>query len=600
MQYGDIKLNGKDYLIIKDPGSYRVSDVTDFAPRGTSVGGSAVHAQLKLYQPYLQTDWRHGFGFQWYEDAMGYMRTEGNIDTRHSGIAMMFTKATSSDTDNNAKEGFCAWNSKLWAWGAGGLRSYASNTWSNVYNSGAVNFAFPAGDYLYYCPDGARIRKISTADADTTAGNDDNSTDYSWMAMYGGYLYAGKDGTNMIHRDSTGDLSDLEGTSADTNVIYVGAQGSFETLGASVYGGYLYTFTRTGLWQIGEDLIARRILDFSSEASDDNFRSVAVHNGYLLFPIRDKLYQWNGARLSDVTPPRISDSFPYTTYGRFDNFVSMGRFMYCTARTNETTYAEDLLCWDGVAWTKLMELVSNGTDTISAMGCDPINNRLWYHLNATADATYYIPFQSKSEFPYADFPTTGTHELILSRWDMGYRWVDKSTPEIIIESSNCSSSSYLTVSYALDGGSYIEWGNVYSNGITKIDIPDPDGSAEFKYLTLKIKFTTTSGTNSPILEGVTLRYIMRPDDIDGWMINIPVERGLEMANGTDNRTMAELVSDLKAARSSKIPVEFVDIDGTAYEVFVTALTRQLMNLAQDEQGEAHYELVATLNLVEND
>ncbi len=800
MKLGDIRLNNKYYTILSDPNNYRVADMVDFAPRASTPGGSAVHSQLGMYQPYLQTDWRHGFGFQWFEDEAGYMRTEGNVDTRHNGIAMLSTKATSSDTDNYAKEGFTVWNNKLWAWGDHGLRKYESGTWAqaqdvagtdtndvviqpaladafinkaatttnygtnvmlgvgeandaaqlfrglikfdlsdipsnatitsatlslyldsekssntrSIYayrllkdwdeasvtwakydtsnswttaggfdaadceqtdigsvslsateadgwkditltaakvtewvnstlanyglllkvdtessdqyrfhssdyvtdttlrpkltltyttpalsDTGKVNFAMPSGKYLFYCPDGARIRKISTEGTDSFTGNDTSSIDYKWLITYSGYIYAGKDGSNAVHRDSNSELIDLEGTTSDTDIIYVGAQGGPSTIGAVVYGGYLYVSTREGLWQIGDDLIARKILDFSSETSDDNFRSMSVFNGYLLFPIRDKVYQWNGSRLSDVTPPRITDSFPYTTYGRFDNFTSMGRFMYCTARTNETTYKEDLLCWDGVAWSKLMNLVPAGTDTITAMGFDSVNNRLWYHLDSTADATYYIPFQSSSELPYADFPTTGTHSLYLSRWDMGYRWVDKSTPSIVIEASNCSSNSYLSVYYSLDGGAFTKWGDVKENGAITLLDPTAGGTAEFNYITLRIDFTTTDGTNSPILEGVTLRFIMRPDEADGWMLNIPIAQNIKRGVTEETRTATQIVQDLRTARRSKSPIDFVDLDGSQYKVYVTALSRRMTRMdAEESGGIPKLEYVATLNLLE--
>src|SRR3989304_4786315 len=100
---GDIVLNGNEYQI--DMGSYRVRDIVDFAPRASEPGGSIIQSGLGLLQPYLQTDFRHGFGFQWHEDAQGYARTDGNIDTRHSGVVMMFTTSV-NDSDAMAVEGY--------------------------------------------------------------------------------------------------------------------------------------------------------------------------------------------------------------------------------------------------------------------------------------------------------------------------------------------------------------------------------------------------------------------------------------------------------------------------------------------------------------
>src|SRR3972149_2039846 len=100
---GDIVLNGNEYQI--DMGSYRVRDIVDFAPRASEPGGSIIHSELGLLQPYLQTDFRHGFGFQWHEDAQGYARTDGIVDTRHGGIAMLMTNVV-NDSGAFPIEGF--------------------------------------------------------------------------------------------------------------------------------------------------------------------------------------------------------------------------------------------------------------------------------------------------------------------------------------------------------------------------------------------------------------------------------------------------------------------------------------------------------------
>jgi len=795
---GDVKINGKWYQI--DTQSYQVRDVTDFAPRASVPGGSIVHSELTLYQPLLQTDWRHGFGWNWYEDASGYMRTDGRIDTRHDGIVMMYTNSTASDTDDYVKEGLCTWEGAVYAWGNHGLRKYSGGAWSqaqdvtdtdtnsvviqpasadsmmvasaantnygsnvgiwvgeandaaqnarglikfdlssipsnatitsavlslylasekssntrtmyayrmlkdwheaavtwnkrkasinwitaggfdaadceqtaigsvslgaaeavgwktitltagavegwingtlnnyglllkmdtesndqyrfhssnytadatlqpkltlkyttpSLSNTGKVNFAFPAGEYLYYLPDGARIRKISKEGLDSFTGNDTSAIDYRTMLQHKGYIYVAKDDSVYLHRDSTIDLSDLEGTSADPDVITVGAVGSYPILGLITYAGELYASKADGLWHIDDTLTARRILDFTNEVSSDNFRSMAVHNGYLLFPIRDKLYQWNGARLSDVTPPRLTDSFPYTTYGRFDNFVAVGRFLYCTARTNETTYSEDLICFDGVAWHKLANLVSNGTDSITAMAYDAVNNYMWYHLDSTSDVTYYIQFQSQSDYPYGNYPTTGTHEITLSRWDMGFRWVQKTAPTLTIEAKNVTSARYLTVYYSLDGGSWIEWDNITQNGITRLDLPGGNRAVEFYYITIKIRFTTDTAAQSPILEGATLRFLMRPVTVQGWSFNIPLASGMATNTAIESRSSRQLVQDLKDARDNTGAIEFTDIDGQEYYVHLTSVTRRAIEKDLFEGGDSpNIEYVVAVNVVE--
>jgi hypothetical protein len=594
--FGDIKLGGKSFRI--DFASWRGKDVIDFAPRASVPGGSFVMADLGLFQPLVQTDWRHGFGFHWYSDAMGYLSTTGNIDTRQDGLTMMFTKSTSSDTNNNTKSGIVLFNNIPYSYGAGGIRKYSGGAWTSIYSAAAVHFALPTTDYLFFSPDNVRIKKMNTSDTVTDAGLDGNATDYRWLIMHNGYIYAGKDASNAIHFDNSETLATLQGNSSDTNRILTGV-GPTGTLGAIVYNGNLYVRKRDGIWMIGEDRIARRMLDFSAERSADNLRSWAVVNGFVIFPLRDRILQWNGARVSDITPKRITDSFPYTTYGRFDNFVAVGDYLYLTARTNESTYQEHLLCWDGVGWHKLMDLVTNGTDTVTMLAYEATNNYLWYHVDATADATYYIPFQNQSSFPYADFPTTGTHSLITSRLDAGFRRVKKSVSHLIVEARNVTATRYIRVYYALDGGSWVLWKDITTPGIIELANPGGALTREFNYIQFKFDFVTATAAQTPILEGYTMRFIMRPITRMGYNFVVIASSNNRHGMFEDSRTSQEIVDDLFDFRNSISPIELEDITGRSHTGYITALqevpvARKVGQSGQDADVEYRY----SVNFVE--
>lgn len=596
--YADIYINEKPYRI--NLNTYQEKDIIDFAPRASVPNGSVFMSDLSLYQPLVQTDWRHGFGFHWYEDAAGYMRTDGNIDTRQDGLVMLYTNKTSSDTDNNSKGGLTVFNNTVYAWGAAGLRKYSSGSWSSVYSTAAVNFALNTGTYLFFCPDGARIKKMTTAETITDAGADTNSTDYKWLIIHNGYIFAGKDGTNMVHYDSNADLSQLEGTSSDLGVIYCGI-GNIPTVGAIIYAGQLYVARQDGLWNIGEDMIARNVLDYSDCVSSTNFRSMAVINGLLVFSIRDRIVQWNSARVADITPERITDEFPYISYGQFDNFVAIDNFLYCTARTNEASYDEDLLCWDGVGWHKLCTLVTDSSsDTVSMLEYDVVNNYLWAHVEATADVTYYIPLQSRSSMPYAAFPTTGTHSLISSRLDMGFRQVQKSLQSIKLEARNVNATRYIGVYYSIDGGDWIFWNNVTTNGIVELLQPGGFRTIEFHYLMLRFDFVTADAAQSPVMESSTLSFIMRPDIRWGYSFDVIVAGSVENEGMQDGRTSKEIRNDLRIARDSKSPVSFIDLLGDEIYGYLTSVKLQpvFRTLASEGNDGMYIEYIASCNFVQ--
>jgi len=945
IQQGDVKINGKWYRI--DVESYRDRDIIDFSPKASTPGGSIIHSELMLYQPLLQSDWRHGFGFIDYTDPAGYMKTVGNIDTRHDGVVIMSTAKTSSDTGDFPKIGGMTHKNVPYFWGQNGIRKYVGGAWSTetpnpvttcttllgnvgfetaggggadvfgswteTAGSGAIaietgsvhgdtnaakltcgasddtkiqqNFVSVVGTiytlkywtrgasahagrhqiydvtnaadivatattgvtgdtytqvtvtftatsvstgvifkpgatsgYIAYfdditmtsttqptantqlmfslgtdmfavpymdrimtttyagqiisqpnettgqdayinenaattsygtanilkvgyvaskknafwvkpdltdLPSGATITEVkvsfycsskhatanptikasrcliaasesmtwnkydgvsnwpgsaggSTSGTDYAAtplnaglemtstakqfftmtldpteftslvasnngilfwnttvvadnqvefysasgpnydqrpyftikytlptswadtGTDETAEDFNWAVVYNGFIYLGVRNTNRVHYSSSTTLADLEGSTADTTHILVGGS-SYPTLGAINFLGGLYIAKPDGLWLLGEDKIAKRVLDFSSEASDRNFSSLVEYNGNLIFTIRDVVYQWNLARLTRMSPPRITDEWPYVSYGSFSNLVAVGDFLYCTARTNESTYTESILSYDGVGWHKLQDVITDGTGTISMLFYDTINNYMWLHVTSdTAETTYYIPFQERSKYPYSNFPTTGTHSLYSSKMDMGFARVTKSTPSLLVEAYNLSTTRYLTVNYSLDDGEFIEWGRVFIDGITELKLPGGLLTREFKRIQLRIDFVTGTATQTPVLESTTLRFLMRPDMALGWNFNVILADHFIYGEMEDARTAYQILKDMREARNSKAPIEYVDIDGGVYQAYVSAFSRSVQerNVDLEEGGVPSIESVLNVNIVE--
>ncbi len=525
---------------------------------------------------------------------MGYAITSGCIDTRQDGIVVMYASPTSSDTDNYAKEGGVVFKSNLYTWGGHAIRKCASGTTWTEPKTADTNFLLATSSYLFALLDGARIQKSTDGTTFTDTGVDANATDFHWAVIHAGKVFAGQDGTNYVHYATESDLSDLEGNgTGDAAVITVG-QGDYPTIGGFSYAGNFYVYKQDGIWQIQDDYVCKCVLDYHNEASSTNFRSVAIHNGYVIFPVRDHIYQWNGVRVADITPPRISDEWPYTTYGSFDNFVAVNGYLYMTAKTNEATANIDLICFDGVGYHRLCNLAT-GTDTVTGMWFDVQNNRLWYHKDATAGATYYIQFQSNSDFVVSGIPTTGTHYLYLSKIDAGFRRIIKSTPSVIISASNLTTARYLEIAYSLDGGAYTTWDKITSDGTTELKLPDDLYSVEYNWIQFRIKFVTDNAAQSPVLEDFTLRLLLRPEDYYGYnlmIVGAPRDR-------SDNRTPKQIVDDLKTARSSKAPVEFIDVHNTEHYVYITSLNERLVEFYPEATGEGNeYEVAVSLNLVE--
>ncbi len=492
----------------------------------------------------------------------------------------------------------------LFAWTDAGGRVSDTNTndtatptWTEaepLSTSAVINTAWTNGKYLFVFTNDERpyytVNPTSVSSDWIATGADSAQIDVQWIMHHDGYVYAGRQANasallgNQVHYTDDVDLAGLYMVASDdANTLYAGVDG-LQVVGGFSFAGDLCFRRPDGLFRMDRDKLAiRKVLDYSDVTHADNFISGAIFNNTYTFPIRNTIYQWNGARVTNITPPRLTDTFPYTTYGRFRNFVTVGSYLYLTARTNETTYTESILCYDGQGWHRLLDPITTGGGTITAMYYDTSRNNLWYHVSTgSSEETYYIPFQDNSEFGYAKFPTTGTHCLITSRIDAGFRRVKKSTPSILIEATNLTTTRYLKVHYMLEGDeTWHPWGGVdgttnivTADGVTELSNPlgiEPS-TLEYYYMQLKITFVTGTATESPVLEGIAIRLLLRPKTLWGFSMTVLAAQDLMYGSFIDNRTPAQIIQDLKDCRDSAAPVRYIDPYGTEWQAYITSVT----------------------------
>jgi len=611
---GHISLGGKEYVI--DLRGYKRRDIIDFSPRVSAPGGS-VYSELGLYQTLNLENFQGGFGYPWHSASHPnvYLRTEGNIDTRHSNAVQLFTNYTLSDSDVSA-DGFIEFGGDIWAYSTDGVQKYVSSgaAWSSDALTDSVMDMWHNGYYLFAARESDTIVYGGTdaaADSDwTEAGLDTDQKGAKWIQHHDGFVYAGKHSASeghLVFYDDSIILSSMHLISSDdpTAIPFghpgmqvekpISYRGDF--LGPRPDGLYRMDNTRDG---------ARVVIDYRDQTSTANFRSLAVHNGQLVYPIRDELWQWNGVRTVPITPPKISHEHPYVTYGEFDNFVVVGRFLFMTAKTSHDTYEIHILCYDGVGWHKMMEPITDGSSTIGAMYYDPYNNYLWFDLNGEA---CYIPFRELSDYAYDDYPVTGSHALITSKIAAGYKRVVKSTPSVIMEGDNCTTGHYLELSYMLDNDTgWKAWGadsgvtNVLtSDGVKVFDDPLGTGETtlEYKNISYRVDFVSSDSTGTPILEGLYPRVLMRPDTLYGWSITVKAAEAAQFGTVVSDKTAKEIVDELKAFRDSKAPLPFVDIYEDEYQVYVSSVTENAVEYHVDRPGIApDVEETVTINLVQ--
>jgi len=619
MAGGQIRLDGEWYTI--DLRSRQKKDIIDFSPRAAEAG-NPVHSELGLYQTLNFDSWQGGFGAPWHTATKTnmYMYTMGQVDTRHPGIAMLYTDPTKSSSDYQC-DGFAGFGNTLYTYSSDGVARFSSDAWSYTTTDGSVDL-WQNGYYIFSCRIDNTLTYTSSSGETGTDWNETGATtdqvNFSWLQHHDGYVYggqfAGTDGSSghYISYDDSLDLSDIYTVSSDdTQMVPIGLNG-METVKAIPYRGDLLVPRPDGIYKMDKDkTAARKVLNYSDIASTANFRSIIEYNGQLIYPVRDTLKQWNGVREVPMNPPFLTDTWPYTTYGRFDNFVVMGRFLFMTARTNEATYAEHILCFDNAAWHKMAEPVTDGTSNITAMFYDSANDKLWYCVRDASgnDEIYFIPFQTYSDFPYEDFPVTGEHAIVFPRIAAGFKEVYKSTPSCLIAGSNCDTGQYLELYYTLGPSTdWLPWGgdsgvsNVLTSDGTK-KFMEPTGAdkstVEYEYINFKVDFVSSNSTGTPVLEGFYPRVLVRPDTLWGWGFTINASANAQYGTEQSDKTVKEILDELKVVRDSKAPVDFRDIYNDEYKVYITSVTETSIEEHVDRPGaDPDIEARVMLNLVQ--
>jgi hypothetical protein len=132
-----------------------------------------------------------------------------------------------------------------------------------------------------------------------------------------------------------------------------------------------------------------------------------------------------------------------------------------------------------------------------------------------------------------------------------------------------------------------------------IDLANPGGRStrEFNWIQFRFDFVTTNSAQSPILEGFTMRFIMRPLTKMGYNFAVIAANNTQYGLYEDNRTPEEIYTELMSFRNSASPITLTDMFGVEHTVYLTAIQEQPI-YRNVEQGEPMMELRYQLNAVE--
>lgn len=401
---------------------------------------------------------------------------------------------------------------------------------------------------------------------------------FSKMTIFGGYYWGVEEGTHYLHFWSDVDGADAEGGGAtDADVVVVGPPGR-GIINLAPHNNQLWAFRSDGAWNIGTDNLAYHTLDFSDQVSDDNFAFATVWNGFLIFPVRNRIYKYRSG-LQDITPPVWSEYPPYKQFGAFTGGHVRGDFLYIFGKSNSANATDEsatesssgfisLMATSGVGWHKLLDMPIANPDTIG-MWLDADSNYLYMHeMASTTGNLYRLQFQELTDLPVASFPTSGEHNLYTSYYDFGFKRINKSFASVTIHGTFPTNTS-VVVEYRLDDTT--AWTTLGTFDTDYEEISFPAGTTG-KRIQLRLDLKTTTASNTPVIVGTVIKLMMRPNVLYGVSADVIISDNLSDQHRLMlGKTATELRTALKNARNSVAPITFIDIYGQSSSAYLASV-----------------------------
>jgi hypothetical protein len=539
-----------------------------------------------------------------YSDRIGYIKTSN--DTSYETPAA-FGSETARDMISTGRYIFITTSGRMQVADVGQVSSATSSTltmddagWSvDVFDGGTV-----------YIIDGTGVgqsKSISGNNATTLtltttwspnpstdsifvvvddAGNDSNPPNYfEHLEAYGGYYWATEDSEdgagNFLHFWAEEDGTDAEGDGlTDAAAIQVGAIGT-PLVEMCAFDNQLFVFREDGAWTVHEDNLAYQTgVMFEDQLSSLNFASSLVWQGFLIFPVRNRIYKFKTG-IQDITPPRWNDELPYKTFGNFSHMVVRGKYMYVLGQSNAVNSDETLednagfaavLVHDGVGWHKLIDFPDNtAAPSDYGMWLDQVNDRLYVYACVSGDPKlYYVRFETLSDFPYADYPTSTYCNLYTSYYSFSLPRIPKSFASLTLGGDFPSYHTTLVrVQYRIDDTTtWTTLGN-FTSDMQEIDFPN---STTGKKIQLRLQLYTTSASATPVVKKLIIKLMLRPDVLYGVTLDIIVANNVSDPNRLICGLNAKQIrAALKEARDSIQPITFYDLYGESAYAYLASI-----------------------------
>ena len=128
-----------------------------------------------------------------------------------------------------------------------------------------------------------------------------------------------------------------------------------------------------------------------------------------------------------------------------------------------------------------------------------------------------------------------------------------------------------------------------------------NSTLEYQYIQIRIDFVSDAAGQSPILEGWTLRFIMRPATLYGHSFQIIAASNLKIGSShRDLKTVRTIYKNIETARASAAPITFIDPFGSSVTGYISSVERRAVERhgRSEREGFPNIESLITVNFVE--
>lgn len=399
-----------------------------------------------------------------------------------------------------------------------------------------------------------------TYNVSTNTVTDVPATDADLFALFNGFLW----------RTSGSDLYYTADGTTWSAAIPIG-YGDAPT-GLAGMAGVMYVATTSALYQIGDGDVAFQVTAWPT-TDERNGVGMVEWDGSLYIPLAEDILRYDGANIMQVGL-RTGEELPTDIQGDVFRLQPTKYFLLASmAPTNQDGFGS-LWAWNNHGWHGL-GLLPQGVRG-GAIYLDTENGHLYWGGSYGLIARALYP--SNVVNPIRD---RGTHLFNRTGWIEydrfygGYVALDKDFESVYVDTETNATRIYL---YWQDQGS-TDWELLGSSTDEDFEKRWSDYATRpnSKWLRLALLARTDDATQTPIVRAHRLKFHTMLTDRWRWQVAIDVHNNQQLPDGTINDyDTAEMLEHLDALVRSVPPVFFVDVDGSQYEVKVTAATRQVV------------------------